>query len=148
MTVIEAMNNKRNKGQIVVYTDGSAFYGNWLTLRRTGWGVYYGKNHPNNRSGQVCTRGQTAFRGELRAAAHVRMTAHRPTEIVTDCKAVADGIKHMMEQHTNGVESTAPKLNNDIWQHICNIITKRPTNHFDIRWTKAHLTGEEAERAS
>jgi ribonuclease HI len=100
-----------------------------------------------DRADIVCGRSHTSYRGELRAVAHVILTAGRKAEIITDCKAVANQMRKMIYQHAMGEDIASPTTNKDIWEAIEAGITAGPANYFKVSWTKAHLEGEQAEQA-
>ena len=110
-------------------------------------GVYYGENHPFNACGRVNSRSQTAYRAELRALAHVVNTATEPTWMVTDCKSAALQLAKMIRARDAGEEVVLPSSNSDIWAAIHAAISAARPGYFQVTWTKAHLTGEAAEKA-
>eukprot|EP00972_Heterocapsa_arctica_P061477 9067053-Heterocapsa_arctica.AAC.1 len=68
------------EGYHVVATDGSSKFGQHGRLRRSGWGVYWGPNHPWNRAEPLPYLDATAQMGEIQSLRRVVAWAQRPTE--------------------------------------------------------------------
>ena len=136
-----------DSGRIVVFTDGSSIQIEYRTLQRAGWGAFFGNKHPWNAKGPVNTRSQTSYRGELRALMHIMATASIPTQIVTDCMTLVGQAGEMIKAREEDTEAQIPGSEKDLWTIIRQQINERPKQFFDIRWTPAHLEGEDAEEA-
>ena len=54
-----------------VFTDGSTMHPKSFWLAHSGYGLYFGPNHPHNMSAKLCGVVQNTFRAELRAICEV-----------------------------------------------------------------------------
>ena len=95
--------------------DGSALDTSNPYTARAGWGVWYGHGSGYNRAEPLLGPTQTSYRAELRAALHVVQYASHPTRVVTDCRAVADGLQQIVD---GAWIHDAKRPEEDLWNAI------------------------------
>lgn len=110
-------------GRKVVWSDGSANSARLPRhLRRSAWGVYWGKGHPNNISGPTAGQAQTINRAELEAIDWIFKIEKGPLGIRSDSAFVVDKMHLLLD----GWLPCATWEHEDLWHSIWCEVRSRP----------------------
>ena len=124
------------KGRLVVFTDGACSDQSDPSLRRAGYGVFYGDGHPWSASIPLAGYSQTSDRAELRAALYALENAREPTEIRSDNEYTVKGIAaYIAYRHSMG---PLPKYtaNLDLWARVDLCVRSAGAEEFAVTWVK------------
>ena len=123
-----------------IYTDGGCSDPAHRQLRRAGYGIYYGEEHPWNQDEVLQGREQSAARAELRAALWALEWAREPIRIVTDNESVVKGIYQIIFRDMSLVGS-----HQELWRRVYEEAKRLGLGRVAVRWTKGHATREDIE---
>ena len=125
---------------VAVFTDGACAHQDNVDIRRAGWGVHWGRDHPWNVASQLHGFAQSSDRAELQgllfswqqgADAGFPICTYLDNEyVVTGAQACLAG-------------EPAPRSHPDLWQLVTRLIAAAPRGFFRVAWTKGHTTVED-----
>jgi len=122
--------------QITVYTDGSCINnGNYNT--RSGAGVWFRENHPNNRALRVPGHDQSNQTGELAAIViALQSTSHEvDLTIVTDSQYAIKSLTHSLSTFEDQAWTNVP---NEKWLRLAAYLLRKQAAPTHFKWVKGH----------
>ena len=125
---------------MIVYTDGGCSEPAHRQLRRAGYGVHYGENHPWSQGVPLLGREQSVARAELRASLWALEWARESIEIVTDNEAVVKGMFQIIF-----LDRCPTGSHEDLWRRVYEENKRLGLGRVAVRWTKGHATDEDIE---
>jgi ribonuclease HI len=123
-----AVNETFVDGAVIIWTDGACPQNQCRALRRAGCGIFYGQEHPRNKSFALRGPEQTNNRAELLACIVALEGESRPAQIRTDSQYVIDGVAARRRQGDN----------KDLWIVMHNILDHREQSTYSFVKVKGH----------
>lgn len=124
------------------FTDGGADNPELPHIRRAGYGVYVGKDHPCNVAKPLTGRGQTVYEAELRAVLEATSMTDVPTWITSDNEAVVNTADQVFRGNFDII--TMDIRCRTLWLMLVKLVKERPYGFFMITWIRSHLNADEA----
>ena len=115
-------------GAVIIWTDGACPRNQCRALRRAGCGIYYGQDHPRNKSFALRGSEQTNNRAELLACVVALEGESRPMQIRTDSQYVIDGVEARRSRGDN----------NDLWKLMHSTLDHRGPNTYKFVKVRGH----------
>lgn len=126
----------RENGRLKAASDGSGCHPREGRIRRCGYSLYFGPDHPWNVSLPLRGQQQTTPRAELRAILEIFPSLQEPITLLVDCSYVVNGY-HLL-QETGEVPAGAHQ---DLWKTIKKQVSKLPEKEWlEVQKVNAHLT--------
>ena len=122
-------------------SDGSGDFPREERLRRCGYAVYYGPDHPWNLDAPLAGQIQTVPRSELRIFCDVIPRVQLPTEVACDCLGVATGMQQLLRG-----QKVRRADHQDLWHKIEDQIKNMDDpSMLVVRKVKARLAKKDVE---
>ena len=129
-------------GRLLCASDGSGDFPREERLRRCGYALYYGKEHPWNSASALGGQVQTVPRAELRIFLDIIPRLHVPTTVLCDCLGVVQGMKAILKG-----EDPRGKEHWDLWGLIQKELQESGNAaNLEVEKVKAHLTEDDVKK--